>query len=254
MKVSRSVCFLLVAGMTILTLFLAVVASLQFELSEKETTLSNPVLAIAPVVAPTKRVITPEEEARIRTSVAEQKASFLEAPLKPAAEVMPMLVRSAGLFLRYTDELRHGFDRAEVALATIKKIPGYEQWFRERLKTLFPPGSVEENTRYGRRKLVASPHPNSADANMELCAINRVLEMLSTDEAIRVSADYLWDDRLIYPPGDDYGSYTLAEESIQVLKIISRDRKLVGVPTSYDPADWQKWWLRVKANYGAPAQ
>jgi hypothetical protein len=142
----------------------------------------------------------------------------------------------------------------EAGLAAIKQVQGYEQWFRERLKKLFPSGSVEENTRYGRRKLVAFPHPNAADANMEFCAIYRALERLATDEAIRVSADYLWDDRLIYPPGDDYGSHTLAEHSIRVLKIISRDRKLVGVPQSYDPADWRQWCLRTKSNFGAPAQ
>ena len=62
------------------------------------------------------------------------------------------------------------------------------------------------------------------------------------------------DDRLIYPPGDDYDSQTSAEHSTWALKRISHDRKLVGVPASYDPADWQQWWARSKSDFGAPGQ
>jgi hypothetical protein len=191
----------------------------------------------------------PEVEARHRAQVAEERKALEEAPSRPAAEVMPKLVRSAALDGTYPDELRLGFNRIEVALAAIKKVAGYEGWFRNRLAELIPPGAVERDTIRGRRRMVAIPEGKGGETRTEHYLLFTALERLATDEAVRILADYLWDDRLIYPPGDDYGSSTLAEFAVSSLAEMRRYRELIGSPRTVEPATWREWWTANKASY-----
>jgi hypothetical protein len=162
---------------------------------------------------------------------------------------MPELVWSAARNGTYPDELRLGFNRIEVALAAIKKVTGYEDWFRDRLRELIPPGSVERDTRYGRRKTVAIPDEKRGEMRDKQYALFTALERLATDEAVRVLADYLWDDRLIDLPGDDYGASSLAEHAVSSLAEMRRYRKLIGSPRTVEPAKWREWWTANKASF-----
>lgn len=186
---------------------------------------------------------SPKYEAELRESIANERKFFEDAPGKPLGEVMPKLIWSVDRGA-IPDQLRLGFDRRNEALATIKQLLGYEEWFRERLRTLLPPGSVERDTRYGRIKIVKDTPANKGDARGEQYVIFMTLERLATVEALRVLADYLWDDRYTYEPGDDYGSPMLAEDAERASFVIRRSLK----PTDRPPFDRFKWreWLKEK--------
>jgi hypothetical protein len=251
-QASRLHRILLITVAAFLTLLSASIAYLLLQPENTTTRLHS--VAVTPVAVATRKEYSPEGEARLRAYVAEERKALEEAPSRPAAEVMPKLVRSAGNDGINPDEIRLGFNRRELAVAAIKKVPGYEQWFRDRLRTLFPPGFVERDTRAGRRKLVAISDQAAGAANYEQGTLLRALRRLATDEAIRVLADYLWDDRLIYPPGDDYGSLTLSELAGQALSEMRLTRELIGSPMYREPAGWREWWIANKASFAPQAE
>jgi hypothetical protein len=194
-----------------------------------------------------------DTEGQPNAAILATRKALEEAPSKPAPEVMPLLVFHAATRGTFPDELRVGFDRRQAGLEAIKKVTGYEQWFRDRLRALLPPGGIERDTVRGRRiKLVAIPDERRQETRLDQYAIFLTLERLATDEAIRVLAEFLSDDRHTYEPGSDYGSPSLAQDAGAALAGIQRVRNLRGAPGNAEPGAWQQWWADNRKNY-APA-